>query len=101
MKYPKDTEGLRAIAVLPVIACHAVLLSLKGGYLGVDVFFVISVYLITSILTAELSRKKFSVFAFNEKRIRRLLPALFFDLFPNIQVLIKRSLSNAHNSKCK
>jgi peptidoglycan/LPS O-acetylase OafA/YrhL len=81
MKYRKDIDGLRAVAVIPVIAFHAGFFGLKGGYLGVDVFFVISGYLITSILTAELLREQFSVVAFYEKRARRLLPALFFVLF--------------------
>lgn len=81
MKYRKDIDGLRAIAVIPVIAFHAGFLGLQGGYLGVDIFFVISGYLITSILAAQLSREQFSIVSFYEKRARRLLPALFFVLF--------------------
>ena len=81
MKYRRDIDGLRAFAVMPVIAFHAGFLGLQGGYLGVDIFFVISGYLITSILVADLSRNKFSVINFYEKRARRLLPALFLVLF--------------------
>lgn len=81
MKYRKDIDGLRAIAVIPVIAFHAGFFGLQGGYLGVDIFFVISGYLITSILAAQLSKEQFSIVAFYEKRARRLLPALFFVLF--------------------
>ena len=81
MKYRAEIDGLRAIAVIPVILFHAGINFFSGGYIGVDVFFVISGYLITSILTAELLREQFSVVAFYEKRARRLLPALFFVLF--------------------
>ena len=75
--YRPEIDGLRAIAVLPVIAFHAGFSWLSGGYVGVDVFFVISGYLITSILIAERQAGKFSIAGFYERRARRILPALF------------------------
>ena len=78
MKYRKDIDGLRAVAVLPVLIFHAKLGFFHGGFLGVDVFFVISGFLITSILIEEISQKTFSFANFYERRVRRLLPALIF-----------------------
>jgi peptidoglycan/LPS O-acetylase OafA/YrhL len=80
MEYRKDIDGLRAIAVLPVIFYHAGFTSFKGGFLGVDVFFVISGFLITTILLGELNQQKFSIVNFYERRARRILPALSFVL---------------------
>lgn len=78
MQYRREIDGLRAIAVLPVILFHAGFTIFSGGFVGVDVFFVISGYLITSILIAELERDEFSIVRFYERRARRILPALFF-----------------------
>lgn len=78
MKYRRDIDGLRAFAVLPVVAFHAGLPGFSGGYVGVDVFFVISGFLITSILIHELDAGQFSLLGFYERRARRILPALFF-----------------------
>lgn len=78
MKYRREIDGLRAVAVLPVILFHAEFSIFGGGYVGVDVFFVISGYLITSILISELEQGKFSIARFYERRARRILPALFF-----------------------
>ena len=77
MQYRREIDGLRAIAVLPVILFHAGFSVFSGGYVGVDVFFVISGYLITSILISELEQGKFSIARFYERRARRILPALF------------------------
>jgi peptidoglycan/LPS O-acetylase OafA/YrhL len=77
MKYRSEIDGLRAVAVLPVILFHAGFSVFSGGYVGVDVFFVISGYLITSILIAEIEQGKFSILRFYERRARRILPALF------------------------
>jgi len=78
MKYRPEIDGLRALAVIPVILFHAGIQVFSGGYIGVDIFFVISGYLITSIILSELSDKSFSFIGFYERRARRILPALFF-----------------------
>lgn len=77
MTYRPEIDGLRAVAVVPVIFFHAGFSLFSGGYTGVDIFFVISGYLITTILMRELDQGKFSVVNFYERRVRRLLPALF------------------------
>lgn len=78
MQYRSEIDGLRAVAVIPVILFHAGFSWFSGGYVGVDIFFVISGYLITSILLKELSQGEFSIINFYERRARRILPALFF-----------------------
>ena len=78
MNYRAEIDGLRALAVLPVIFFHAGFEWFSGGFVGVDIFFVISGYLITTIIVSELARKKFSIVNFYERRARRILPALFF-----------------------
>lgn len=78
MEYRKEIDGLRAIAVLPVILFHAGFIFFKGGYVGVDIFFVISGYLITSIIIAKLKNNNFSFHDFYLRRSRRILPVLFF-----------------------
>ena len=78
MTYRPEIDGLRAIAVVPVILFHAGFSPFSGGFVGVDVFFVISGYLITSIILYELSEDKFSILTFYERRARRILPSLFF-----------------------
>ena len=77
MEYRREIDGLRALAVLPVILFHAGFQTFSGGFVGVDVFFVISGYLITSIILAELEQGKFSIINFYERRARRILPAMF------------------------
>ena len=77
MKYRREIDGLRAIAVMPVILFHAGFEVFRGGFVGVDVFFVISGYLITTILLSDLEDQKFSLVRFYERRARRILPALF------------------------
>ena len=78
MKYRSEIDGLRAIAVVPVILFHAGFERFSGGFVGVDVFFVISGYLITTILIEDIENKRFSIVNFYERRARRILPALFF-----------------------
>lgn len=77
MNYRREIDGLRALAVLPVILFHAGFETFGGGFVGVDIFFVISGYLITSIILAEFDQGKFSLVNFYERRARRILPALF------------------------
>lgn len=81
MNYRREIDGLRAVAILPVLLFHAGFSVFSGGYIGVDVFFVISGYLITSIILAELDKGNFSLKRFYERRARRILPALSVVLF--------------------
>lgn len=76
MQYRREIDGLRAVAVLPVMFFHAGFPAFEGGFVGVDVFFVISGYLITSIIAKELDDQRFSLLRFYERRARRILPAL-------------------------
>ena len=78
MVYRKEIDGLRAIALVPVILFHADFEWFSGGYVGVDVFFVISGYLIASIILQEHEKGAFRISKFYERRARRILPALFF-----------------------
>lgn len=75
--YRPDIDGLRAVAVLPVVAFHLGVPLTPGGFVGVDVFFVISGYLITGILLKDLAAGRFSLARFYERRVRRLFPAFF------------------------
>jgi peptidoglycan/LPS O-acetylase OafA/YrhL len=77
MRYRPEVDGLRAIAVVSVILFHAGFSLFSGGYIGVDIFFVISGYLITTIIISELEKGAFSLIAFYDRRIRRIIPALF------------------------
>ena len=78
MKYRSEIDGLRAIAVIPVILFHAGFDLFSGGFVGVDIFFVISGYLITSIIINDLENNNFSILNFYERRARRILQALYF-----------------------
>ncbi len=78
--YRSDIDGLRAIAVMMVIGFHAFPSIFKGGFVGVDVFFIISGYLISTNLINSLSAKTYSLLTFYQKRIRRIFPALLFML---------------------
>ena len=89
MKYRAEIDGLRAVAVIAVILYHAEIFFheiklFKGGFVGVDIFFVISGYLITSIILKEMDEGKFSYANFYERRARRILPALFVVIFASI-----------------
>ena len=81
LKYRAEIDGLRALAVIPVILFHAGFELFSGGFVGVDVFFVISGYLITTILIEDIEKNRFSLTSFYERRARRILPALFFVMF--------------------
>jgi peptidoglycan/LPS O-acetylase OafA/YrhL len=76
LKYRADINGLRAVAVLAVVANHVGIELFHGGFLGVDVFFVISGYLISGIIFSEVKAGNFSVRKFYERRVRRIFPAL-------------------------
>ncbi len=83
MQYRPDIDGLRAVAVLPVVFYHAGLAGFSGGFVGVDVFFVISGYLISRIIHDEMLQRRFSILFFYERRARRILPALFVVIAAN------------------
>jgi peptidoglycan/LPS O-acetylase OafA/YrhL len=78
LKYRPEIDGLRALAVVPVILFHAGFKIFSGGFVGVDVFFVISGYLITTIIIEDIEKKQFNIINFYERRARRILPALSF-----------------------
>ncbi len=78
MIYRREIDGLRAIAVVPVILFHARLPVFSGGFVGVDIFFVISGFLITQLLLEDIETDRFSILRFYERRARRILPALLF-----------------------
>jgi peptidoglycan/LPS O-acetylase OafA/YrhL len=75
-KYRPDIDGLRAVAVLSVVVYHAFPSLLKGGFVGVDIFFVISGFLISIIIFSSLERDSFSFYDFYSRRIRRIFPSL-------------------------
>lgn len=83
-EYRPDIDGLRAIAVLSVVMFHYGITSLRGGFVGVDIFFVISGYLITGLINRELVEQRFSFMNFYERRIRRIIPALIAMLVPTL-----------------
>ena len=82
--YRPDIDGLRAIAVLLVVASHLHIPWVAGGYIGVDVFFVISGYLISSIIMPQVASGTFSLLNFYERRVRRIFPALIVMLAATI-----------------
>jgi peptidoglycan/LPS O-acetylase OafA/YrhL len=82
--YRPDIDGLRALAILLVVAYHY--FGLPGGYVGVDVFFVISGYLITGLLLADLEKSRLSLLGFYARRVRRILPALLVVLVTSLLV---------------
>jgi peptidoglycan/LPS O-acetylase OafA/YrhL len=81
IRYRADIDGLRAVAVAAVIMYHFSALALPGGYLGVDIFFVLSGFLITSLIWGEIETKHFTIAHFYERRLRRIMPALLCMLF--------------------
>lgn len=81
IKHRRDIDGLRCLAVLPVVGFHLDWNLFSGGYVGVDIFFVISGYLISLILLREVESNRLSIVSFYERRVRRILPALFCMIF--------------------
>lgn len=88
LDYRPDLDGLRAVAVVPVILFHLGVQYTPGGFVGVDVFFVLSGYLITRQVALDLSAGNFSILGFYDRRIRRLFPALFAMLFATTALAI-------------
>jgi len=89
--YRPDIDGLRAVAVLMVVLNH-LNLGVRGGFVGVDVFFVISGYLISSMILGEMASGAFTLIGFYERRVRRILPALLLMLMISSAVLVRRLL---------
>lgn len=86
MEYQREIDGLRAVAVVAVLLFHAGAPGFSGGFVGVDIFFVISGYLITGIIMRDLRQSSFSITSFYERRARRILPALYCMIFATIPV---------------
>jgi peptidoglycan/LPS O-acetylase OafA/YrhL len=84
VQYRRELDGLRAVAVIPVVLLHAQFKLFSGGFIGVDVFFVISGYLITSIISAEKQNNTFTLAGFYERRARRIVPALLAMLLVSV-----------------
>ena len=84
--YRKDIDGLRAISVIAVILFHSEINLFQGGFVGVDIFFVISGFLITKIIISEIFKKKFKLINFYKRRIKRLLPALLTIIVSSILI---------------
>ncbi len=76
-RYRADIDGLRAVAIILVVLFHSGVTSLQGGFIGVDLFFVISGFLIGGIISKEISEGRFSFYQFYLRRIKRIAPALF------------------------
>jgi len=91
-KHRSDIDGLRAVAVLPVVAYHVGIHSVPGGFIGVDIFFVISGFLITQVLLQDINGGRFSLIRFYERRVRRILPALLAVAAVTFFVCLKYSL---------
>jgi peptidoglycan/LPS O-acetylase OafA/YrhL len=95
--YRPDLDGLRAVAVVPVLLYHLAFPGLPGGFVGVDVFFVLSGFFITSLLLEDLKAGRFRLATFYERRARRILPALFVVLaavtFASVFVLLPADLA--------
>jgi peptidoglycan/LPS O-acetylase OafA/YrhL len=81
-----EINGLRAVSVIMICLFHANQSLLPGGYVGVDVFFVISGYLITTLIIREQSKGKFNIFEFYERRARRIFPALILVVFTSLMI---------------
>ena len=105
-RYRADLDGLRAVAVAAVVLFHYGFDTVSGGFVGVDVFFVISGFLITAIVWGEFDRASFSIVSFYERRLRRILPALsamllvcgaafFFVFLPEDMRLLAKSEASA------
>ena len=89
IRYRPEIDGLRAVAVTAVVLYHAELTFgsdklVTGGFLGVDIFFVISGYLITSIILKDIQQNSFSYLSFYDRRARRILPALYVVMIASI-----------------
>ena len=100
--YLSHLDGLRMISVISVIVFHLSDNFLPGGYIGVDIFFLISGYIITKLINQEINENKFNLLNFYNRRIRRIVPALsvaiITTLFFSYFILVPKSLINISNS---
>ncbi len=100
--YRSELDGLRAIAVLAVIFYHAWFEFCRGGFVGVDVFFALSGYLMTSIIMREIEKGEFTIMKFYERRIRRILPMLYTTIivcyYPAYKYLVEKEFQSYTNS---
>ena len=94
LAYRPDIDGIRAVAVLSVVCYHAYPQKFFSGFIGVDIFFVISGFLITTILLGGLQKRQFNLLDFYDRRIRRIFPALLVLLLGASFVLNVTSLAN-------
>jgi peptidoglycan/LPS O-acetylase OafA/YrhL len=101
MLYKKEIDGLRAVAVIPVILYHAGINSFSGGFIGVDIFYVISGYLITAIIVNDLKSSIFSFKDFYIKRFRRIVPQLVLMMFFSMVFAWLWMLPNEMKSFCR
>ena len=97
-RYRPEIDGLRALAILPVVLFHAGFGAFSGGFIGVDVFFVISGYLITSLVMRDIAADRFSILTFYERRARRILPAMIFVVLCSAPLAILLLLPSALQS---
>src|SRR5690606_21581338 len=86
LSYRPDVDGLRAVAVISVVFYHGGFAGFSGGFVGVDIYDVISGYLIARLLREALAARRFSIFGFYERRARRILPALVAVVFASLVV---------------
>lgn len=84
IQYRAEIDGLRALAVVSVIIFHMEATWLSGGFVGVDIFFVISGYLITNVIATQINAKQFTYSDFYRRRIKRLFPVLFTVIFVTV-----------------
>ena len=100
MKYSAPLDGLRAVAILAVLAFHTLPGTLPGGFTGVDVFFVLSGYLIASVILHDIRDGKFSLREFYLRRIQRLLPNAVFMVFVTVARVVLRPSPLGHREGC-
>ena len=87
LQYRNDVDGLRTLAIVPILLYHAGVTAISGGFVGVDVFYVISGFLITSIIAPDIAGQRFSLLDFYRRRMVRIFPALFVVLVVTLAVM--------------